>query len=260
MKPWKIQKFFGDLVYDLRNRGLLLPAVLLLVAMVAVPVVIAQGGSEPAPPSAASLADATDAPEGKSAVLAYDPGVRDYKKRLGELQEKDPFKAQFSEAAAAAAELSGTVSSGSVTSEPTSSGVSTGTVGTTGGGSKSKKKKKKSSAVKYYYYETDVLVGEANTELAPRNKLQTLTSLPSEDAPVVIYLGPSASGQFALFLVSNEVSQVSGPGTCVPNPEDCALLALGAGQTEDLVYDADGKTYRVTVTQIRRKVSSKLPL
>jgi len=45
MKAWKVQKFFGDVVYDLRSRGLLPVVVLLLVAMVAVPVPFAYRAS-----------------------------------------------------------------------------------------------------------------------------------------------------------------------------------------------------------------------
>ena len=46
MKLWKLQKFAGDVVYDLRSKNLLLPAVALLVALVAVPVLIARSGSD----------------------------------------------------------------------------------------------------------------------------------------------------------------------------------------------------------------------
>ena len=40
MKPWRMQKFFGDLVYDLRSRNLLPIVIALAVAVVAVPVLI----------------------------------------------------------------------------------------------------------------------------------------------------------------------------------------------------------------------------
>ena len=46
MKLWKVQKFAGDVVYDLRSTNLLLPAVALLVALVAVPVLITRSGSD----------------------------------------------------------------------------------------------------------------------------------------------------------------------------------------------------------------------
>ncbi len=42
MKPWKAQKFFGDVVYDLRSRNLLPVVVMLVVAIVAVPVLVSK--------------------------------------------------------------------------------------------------------------------------------------------------------------------------------------------------------------------------
>ena len=35
MKLWKVQKFFSDVVYDMRSRNLLLVAILLIVAIIA---------------------------------------------------------------------------------------------------------------------------------------------------------------------------------------------------------------------------------
>src|SRR5687767_9987869 len=107
MKLWKVQKFFGDVVYDLRQRGLLPIVVLLLVAMVAVPLLIASGGSKSSPSSSEAVIDqaAELAPENQKAVVAYQPGVRNYKDRLKDLTAKDPFKQQFTQAAAAASQL-----------------------------------------------------------------------------------------------------------------------------------------------------------
>jgi hypothetical protein len=259
MKSWKLQKFFSDLVYDLRNRGLLPVVVLLLVALVAIPVVISRGGSDSAPiaDTAALQEAAADAPEGQSAVVAYEPGLRKYQDRLDKLSPKDPFEQQFSAATKAATELNGTVSGGGPTGTTTPTEVSGDTVSS--GGSTSKKKKgKKKSTTKFVSYQANVLVGDASAALAPLNNLAPLTPLPSETAPVLIYLGPN-SGQYALFLVSNKVSQVTGPGICVPAPDDCAMLALTPGQTEDLVYDGDGKTYRIQLVGLKRVVSSKPP-
>ncbi len=43
VKRWKVQKFFGDLVYDLRSRNLLPVVIMLVVAIVAVPFLISSG-------------------------------------------------------------------------------------------------------------------------------------------------------------------------------------------------------------------------
>jgi hypothetical protein len=263
MKSWKLQKFFGDLVYDLRNRGLLPVVVLLLVALVAIPVVITRGGSSSAPiADTAALQEAVaSAPEAQSAVVAYEPGLRKYQDRLDKLSPKDPFEQQFSAAVQAATELSGTVSGDGASGTTTSTDVSgdAGSTDTSGGSTSKKKKKKKKAGTAYVSYQSDVMVGEAGAPLQSLTNVAPLTPLPSETAPVLIYLGPNAGGQYGLFLVSNKVSQLSGPGICVPAPDDCALLALSPGQTEDLVYDADGKTYQIQLVRLRRVVSSTPP-
>jgi hypothetical protein len=263
MKPWKLQKFFGDVVYDLRNRGLLPVVVLLLVAIVAIPVVITRGGSSSTPISDATALQeaAANAPEAQSAVVAYEPGLRKYQDRLNRLSPKDPFRQHFSAAVETATELSGTVSSGAATSTPTSTSDGTGTVdGSGGSGSKKKnKKKKKKAGTMYASYQTDIMVGEASAPLQSISNVPPLTPLPSEAAPTVIYLGPNAGGTSALFLVSSQVSGLTGPGICVPASDDCGLLALSPGQTEDLVYSGDGKTYRIQLVALRRVLSSKPP-
>src|SRR3954447_25496560 len=98
MKAWKVQKIFGDIAYDLRSRGLLPVVGLLLVAMIAVPVLISRGSNAKTTPSLQPTANtAATAPENERAVVSYSPaGLRNYKKRLSSLSEKDPFHQQFS--------------------------------------------------------------------------------------------------------------------------------------------------------------------
>jgi hypothetical protein len=260
MKSWKLRKFFGDVVYDLRNRGLLPVVAFLLIAMVAVPLIISRGGSDSG--SSAQLAGATadPAPETQQAVVSYAAGVRDYRKRLDGLSAKDPFHQQFAEAAAAAGQVSGTSvtspstagSTGSAGSTTISPGTGSGSVTGPGstGGSKKKRKKNKQKGTRTYTYQTDVAVGEADAALTPFTNVTAMTALPGDTTPVVIYFGNTADNASAMFLVSNKVSQVTGPGVCVPNPEDCALLSLSPGQTADLVYSGNGKTYRVQLVRI----------
>src|SRR5262245_39596839 len=247
MKPWKVQKFFGDVVYDLRNRGLLPVAILLLVAMIAVPFLIAKGGTSSSDGMQATAASVQPAPEGQTAVVSYTPpGLRKYKERLSGLSPSDPFRQQFAESAAQASALTSTVTPASADTTGSTS------VGTTDGGSGSsdvvtvggtKKKKKKSQ--KTYYFQTDLLVGEAGGALTPFNNAQPMTPYPSQTLPAVVYFGNSPDNAMALFLVSNKVSTVTGPGVCVPSPDDCALLYLAPGQSEDLHYTVDDKNYRV---------------
>ncbi|MGH2957153.1 MAG: hypothetical protein ACRDL6_09180 [Solirubrobacterales bacterium] len=264
MKLWKLQKFAGDVVYDMRSRNLLPVAILLVVGIVAVPFVLGSSGSEPGPASSpATKSESELAPENQAAVLAYNPGVRDYKQRLDELAAKDPFKQQFTQAASAATQLNSEVVSSegsggegagttpSASPDDVSKDVSTDSGGS--GGSRGKVR------ARYFYHRADVLVGDAALPLQRRNNLALLTQLPSEANPVLVFLGTTLDGKRALFIVSSEVSQVSGPGECVPKPDDCSLLALRAGQSEDLFYDLDAKIYRIKVDRIKRVVSSKPP-
>jgi hypothetical protein len=267
MKLWKLQKLAGDVVYDLRNRGLLPVVVLLLIGMVVVPVMVSRGGSSaPAPTNPGAVKETSElAPENQQAVLTYNPGLRDYKKRLSELQSKDPFKQQFAQGAAAASSLSSTLAGGTETppTEPPtggstdtgsteSSGVSPGSSGS-GGSSRAKPQ------IRYYSYQTDLSVGDVSVPLTSRKKVSPFTYLPDPTVPVLVFLGPTGDGKSAVFLVSQSVSQVSGPGSCFPAADQCQLLALRAGQTEDLLYDVDGKIYRIKVDKIKLNVSSKPP-
>jgi hypothetical protein len=255
MKLWKVQKFFGDVVYDLRSRGLLPIAIALIVAMVAVPLLISRGSSgsesaslQPAP------ATAEAAPEIENAVVSYDPGIRDYRKRLDDLSPKNPFRQQFAQSAAKASELQSTVEtpSSSASTDTASGGGGDSTAPADTGGSGTQKKKQKKSSPTAYTYSATIMAGSVDTTLTPFPHITDLTPLPSATTPVVVYYGLSSDHSKALFLVSNKVVQQTGPGTCLPAPDDCALLALPAGQSQDLVYGVDGKTYRIVVSQIQR--------
>ena len=258
MKPWKIQKFFGDVVYDLRTRGLLPIAIVLVVALVAVPLLIARGSSESANPSPQPTADVGNtAAELQAAVVSYDPGVRDYKKRLNDLSPKNPFRQQFAQSAAKASQLESTVtptSTGTSSASTESSSGSSDTSGSNGGSSTGKKKNQKPTPTAYTY-SVNVMAGDVTVPLTPFNNVPALTTLPGQTTPVLVYYGLSSDNAKALFLVSNKASGLTGPGTCLPAPDDCALLALAAGQSEDMVYGVDGKTYRIAVSQIKRSAS-----
>jgi hypothetical protein len=254
MKPWKVQKFFGDVVYDLRSRGLLPVVILLLVAMVAVPMVISRGSRDSSSTASlqATAGTVAPAPEGERAVVSYIPGIRDYKKRLNDLSPKDPFRQQFAHSAAAASQLNSTVSTATPTGSATSTSESSTTASSGGGSSSTGKEKKKRAKPVSVTYQVDVLAGDVNAALTPFKNVASMTPLPSQSAPAVIYFGLTSDRKQAMFLVSNRVDSLNGPGTCVPAPDDCALLTLAPGQSEDLHYTQDGKTYRLVVARINR--------
>ncbi len=259
MKALKSKKFFSDLVYDLRQRNLLLVVLMLLVAIVAVPLLVSHSssGNAPSPLDLGAQTSAGTSPETENAVVAYHPGVRNFKSRLKDLSAKDPFKEQFAPAAASAPSLD---QSSSSTSSTSSSVSVTGGGGTSdGGGSHTGSGTTTKTETRYSYFVTNVAVGESGGTLTTLNGISQFQFLPSQDKPVLVYLGTSSSGTQALFLVSKDVSGVGGNGTCFPTADDCQLLGLNSGAGADLVYGPDGKTYHLQVTKIKHVTSSKPP-
>ena len=261
MKLWKLQKFAGDVVYDLRNKNLLLPAVALLVALVAVPVLIARSGSDGSA-GAYGLGGATSAttpPESENAVVTYNPGVRNFKKRLSHLGPKNPFTQQYTNSPAPTPGADSLAQALTDSSTSGSSGVGGGSTGggNSGGGGKSPGKVTQQKTT-YFWWESDVQVGEAGTPMTTMNSVKPFQFLPSPDKPVLTYIG-TVSGSQAVFLVSNDVSSIGGEGTCFPSVDACQLLGLNPGKGADLIYGPDGKTYHVQVLQVRRVTSSKPP-
>ena len=95
MSNVRAPQFVVDLVSDLRDRRLLLPAGLLLLAMIAVPLLLSSS-TEPPPPPAVPAAEALAAgEETQPAVLTENITVRDYRKRLDELKSTNPFEARL---------------------------------------------------------------------------------------------------------------------------------------------------------------------
>lgn len=252
MKTWKVQKFGSDLIYDLRSRGLLPLAVLLVIAIVVAPFLISRMSSSDAEPAAGgSLKSASvkEAPEGRVAVVNYSPGLRNYRDRLSERAAKDPFVQQFRSSGGGPA--AGTASGSTTGTSDTSGGsVGDGTVTITG---------TTKSKLYYFYYETDVLAGESGLELKRQNRIDPFTLLPSQETPVVVFLGIASGGKQAVFSVSRQVTSVSGEGECYPDPESCELLGIPSGGGADLVYSVDNKTYRIEVARIKFVKSTKPP-
>jgi hypothetical protein len=260
MKPWRVQKFFGDLVYDLRSRGLLPVAILLVVGMFAVPIVISSSGSDSGGPAVSATPTAAKlAPENQAAVLAYNPGVRNYKERLNELSSQDPFVQQFVAPAVETTSLEQSVptdssvgTTGGGGSSP-STGVLDGKDGNGDGGGGSKAKVQ----TRYFFYETDVKVGVVGN-LERKNDVDPFDYLPDEAAPVLVFMGNQANKK-AVFLVSKEVTSLEGEGDCFPAPDACQLLALKAEESQRLVWGVDGQTYEIKVLRVDLEVTRKPP-
>jgi hypothetical protein len=265
------KRFFTDLYRDLVDRHLVLPAVALVVAIIAVPFVLG-GGPEPGPgavPVAPVAADA-DATAVESAVLTEDPGIRDYSQRLAALKQKNPFVQQFSSSSAAtdpttaAAEAlaasNPAAGAGDLTSPTTGDSTGTGT-GTatpettttpvTGGDTTPTTPTEPTQPaapppVRFFAPRVDVSFGKLG-EAKEIDNVRYFDFLPNEKTPVAAFLGLGESADKAVFAVSNEVVETSGEGSCSPhNADGCDLLIMHIGQ-ERMLKLVDGTTYRLKV-------------
>jgi hypothetical protein len=88
-----------------------------------------------------------------------------------------------------------------------------------------------------------------------RQSLKRLQALPSEESPVLIYLGLLKDGKTAEFMVGDGVVPL-GDGECRPSPEECETVRMRAGETEFFdIKDAIGNVveqYQLDLLKVHR--------
>jgi hypothetical protein len=264
----KAPDFLVDLYYDLRERHLLPLVAVLAVAIVAVPILFGGSGSKPQVATPDGFATLSTAPDGSHTIVVANatPGLRDYRRRLSDLQVKDPFKQQFSK---------GSPQIGSPPSSGGSGGASNSTATTpTGGGSVPSgggTTTKVRTETKYASYEIDVKIvssgaqnrsastSKSKASVSVRRNLPELTQLPNSKNPAVVYMGVSADAKKAMLLVSSKVKSLFGDARCVIGSNTCQLLALEPGLPETIVYGSSNRTIRIKLLKISRVVTSNPP-
>jgi hypothetical protein len=245
-------RFLSDLYRDLRDRHLLVPVVLLVAGLVAVPMLLksSPAAAPPAPDPSALFADDNAT---QPAVLAEEVTVRDYRDRLKDFNERNPFK-QPDIALPPAAEV--TEPSADISTDggipPTASdpgvapgGTSTPPAGTT---EPDQPPEQADPEPRWYSYRIDVSVGPAG-DLRERDGVGQLTPLPSKSKPVVVFLGVTSNLKRAVFSVSTQVGATDGDGECPPAP-DCTYLTLEKGDKQAFEYGPDGDPFRLKLRDI----------
>ncbi|HYY74226.1 MAG TPA: hypothetical protein VE662_05340 [Solirubrobacterales bacterium] len=268
-------RFVMDLYRDLRDRRLLLPAAVLAVALIAVPIALSSSStpiSTPIAPAGAPGGGETRS-AAEPAVAMQELGVTNYRKRLQQLKSKDPFHQQFlprtatsklqtslttassgsttDSGGASGGSTSGPASStvgGSTSTSNPSTGASTGT--STESASSSSHTSPKPPKPRWFSYRLAVKVGPVG-ELEELSSVKRLTMLPSESKAVITFVGVSEDGKRALFLVSPDVDSVSGDGRCVPSSSSCQYVVLKQGEEATFDFAPDGKTYKLKLLEIR---------
>ncbi len=273
---------------DLQRRRLIPVVLLLLAALVALPVLMLQK-PDPAPVNAPVPAAASDAAAGlpgpREALATNKPlvtlAVLKQSSDLESFEAKNPFKpidqvstggAGTGSVPAVATAIPTAGSAGASTAQTlTGSGSSTGGGGSAGGapvggsptGSpvsgpptapttptppKIPSEPKPLKPRKLAYALDATLSGPSRT--VHYRSLAKLAMLPTQAAPLLIFLGVDDTGNNAVFLVDSTLSVVAGEGTCKASNENCATLSLEPGQVE-VFTDGQGNRYELGIDQIR---------
>ena len=234
----------------MRDRRLIIPAVALLVAIAAVPIVLGSSSESSVTPPA-TVAD-PDAVAVEPAVLAVQEiGVRDYRKRLSELEQKNPFGSRFDPKPDKDLKDANATQAGGAASAVSGGSTSPVVPSTGGSGTFSRHH----PAGDRHPPEPMIVVSRihATTKIVGRDQsIPTRRSLgrrPSvETRAVVLFLGNVIAGTAAQFIVSRNCSNVNGDGT----GSRARRIAIPHAKESDTGYPryADGKSLRLRVTDI----------
>lgn len=291
MKQIRIPSFLENLFRDLRDRRLLLPAIALVLGLLAVPILLKSHAASNGQVSVSRPDAETD--EGVPAVVAQQVGVTNYRKRLNQLQSKNPFHQQYTatpdsssgaklqsasteppSASSSSTDTGSTVGSTSSTSPPSTGSVPPVSSSTSSGGTTSASSPPETSSgssnsaaphhhtnpdFRYYAWRISVKVGEPN-DLKKRSEVQRLALLPSDARPVVSFLGATEDGSKAVFLVSSDVDSVTGEGHCVPSHSSCQYYVMKPGEKAHFHYAPNHTRYNLILLDIHPvDVTDKLP-
>jgi len=254
--------FFLDLVQDLRSKRLMPVAVVLAVALVAVPVVLSKPADTTAPRQIQAVRSAPD-PKDLKALASVKLANTDEERgsSLDTFDPSDPFRppkkvtAEAPTDSTAPSTVAGNSTGGSTSGEtggPSNGdgngngngngGGDPGSPGGDGGGSTPPQ------AVQYRYVVDVTLI--TNGHARHIDGLERLDMLPDQDSPLLLFLGVTPNAGNAVFLVDSTLD-AAGEGRCKPKASECAFLYLGAGSEHAFTND-DGDSYRLRIDEIRK--------
>jgi len=248
--------FFLDLWQDLQAKRLAPVAVVLVIALIAVPVVLSKPAKTAAPPPVHAARTAPDPKDLKALASVKLANSNDRGSSLSTFDPSDPFRPPKSvtkkkEAADtnAPSSVAGNTSGGS-TSADTSGGGDTGstggTTGGTGGGTTGGGDQTQTVQYRYVVDVTFITNGHARHIKG----LERLQMLPNENQPLLLFLGVTPKAGNAVFLVDSTLD-AAGEGRCKPKASECAFLYIGAG-SEHAFSNEDGDSYRIRIDEIRK--------
>jgi hypothetical protein len=268
----KVPPFLTDLYFDLRERRLLPLVALLLVGIVAAPILLNGGSSEPEPvPSSPIAAGSAPTASRSLTVVRAEPGLRNYKKRLSHRSPSNPFKQRFTGPDLKGSELNEQTSTSTTsTSTETATGEtpvaappsSPGGSSPSGGGGTNDQPPP--GGLIYYAFAADIQITRTETKKDGSKEtgdpvvhkgVLPATVLPGEKAQVVTYMGISPKTRKPLFLVSTDVTGVFGEGKCVSGAGSCQLIELEPKFPETFFYGENDVRYKINVLSVEPVVT-----
>lgn len=265
-------EWMRNLYRDLRDRHLLIPAIVLVVALVAVPMLMRTDPA--AQPAAATPVLPEDASAVEPAVLAEQlGGVRDYRKRLDELKQKNPFDQQYlvptpkAESVESVESVESTsvgdtstggtsTGGGSTISDPPSTGGTTTPVEPSGPPATTPANDDEPTTVYLYDFRIDVVIAH-DGKRKKYEKVRTGQLLPDRSVPLAMYMSSPNNMEWARFVMSSDITSTDGDGHCAPSANNCEFLKLAIGEKRVVEYGPDAEKYSIMVTDIRRVLIDK---
>jgi hypothetical protein len=235
-------------------------ALLLVLALVAMPVLLG-GGSSAAPVDGSTAAVGATPGAGQSPVsLQSSAGQERAYNRGGKV--RNPFKQPKGAATAATDAKPGTTPAGSGDSTGTGSGSGSGGSGGSGAttpGVPTTPSGTTPSTTRPDSLDTFRLTlrfGSAGNLRTIRD-LARLSPLPSANSPFFVFLGVLKDAKTAVFLVSSDVA-ATGDGKCRPSAADCQTIEVKEGDTEFFDLQNDGRTvqYEMDILHLDRTSDS----
>jgi hypothetical protein len=257
-----MQTFLLDLWHDLREKRLAPVAVVLLLGLVAVPVLLAKPAEDPGPAPVVAPPKKADR-EALAALTKVKLGEDATGKgsTLGVFDPDNPFNPPKGAMKKDEASTSGS-GPGDGSSGPGSPSTPGGDVKTDGGSLGGGGVTTPGTGVPTvpggdggdtktvaYKYVVD-LTFKANGRTRHIKGMEKLDMLPNDSSPLLIFMGVTANGGDAVFLVDSTL-EAAGEGRCKPSEAECAFAYIGPG-SEYVFTEEDGDTYTVEIDEIRK--------
>jgi hypothetical protein len=235
-----------DLWNDLREKRLWPIALALLVCVIAVPVVLAKSTVEPPAPDPAAVKPPPERPDLDLEVVGG-PSATAAGSSLDGFASKNPFRPPAKVVKGGDEEEAAPSSDA-----PSSSGgekPASGDEPSGGDGPTTPPAPSRPPTTTQYEYVADVTFWNGNRRRSIKS-MAKLDMLPSESAPLLIFMGVTRNGSNAVFLVDSTL-RAAGEGRCSPSRSNCAFVRIGPG-AEHSFTNEEGDSYTLRIDEIRK--------